>query len=334
MFDIHNVMRKIRALNFNNYLVLILTRVASVLSLIFSLWGKKKINFYGSQPLKHQPVFIVGAPRTGSTIFYQTLTNLYDVLYIDNFVCKFHRNIFLGFRLDHLFFKNKPHNNYQADHGNTAPYGLHAPSECGQFWYRWLPRDRHFIDFDEISDATIRDIRMEITAIINYFDKPIIFGNNNAGLRIRLLSQCFPGAKYIFIDRDPVSVACSLLNARKKFYGDYCKWWSILPANFKDLMHLPPWEQVVCQHYHINKQMLTDLRKFAKNNFFETKYDDICRDIDKMIDFIFERLCISPGKRTGNIVWPRMQLQQYSAGQFLKEVQTTVQRFDFNDYTS
>ena len=30
------------------------------------------------------PIFIIGAPRTGSTILYQGLTNQADVLYIDN----------------------------------------------------------------------------------------------------------------------------------------------------------------------------------------------------------------------------------------------------------
>jgi hypothetical protein len=30
---------------------------------------------------------MIGAPRTGSTILYQSLTNYFDLLYIDNLVC-------------------------------------------------------------------------------------------------------------------------------------------------------------------------------------------------------------------------------------------------------
>jgi hypothetical protein len=59
--------------------------------------------------------------------------------------------------------------------------GMNAPSECGQFWYRWLPKEHHCIDYDEITDEIINQNRTEISAVINYFDKSTLFKNLNAG---------------------------------------------------------------------------------------------------------------------------------------------------------
>src|SRR6056297_1278708 len=113
-----------------NYRAAAANRLVSLAAPVIHFFERDKIKSYGSQPLKHQPVFIIGAPRTGSTILYQALTNLYDVLYIDNLVCRFHRNLFLGFRVSNRIYGAKPHNSFSSYHGRTR--GGHSPSECGQ----------------------------------------------------------------------------------------------------------------------------------------------------------------------------------------------------------
>ena len=195
-------------LNPKNYIRFFISKFFSLVSPLIKVWEDKQIKKYASMPLKHQPVFIIGAPRTGSTILYQTITNQLDVLYIDNLVCHFYRNIFFGFWLSNKLFKQKAHNCFKSNHGNTSSCGLHAPSECGGFWYRWLPNDRHFIDYDDITDEMVEQIREEITAVINYFDKPLVFKNLNAGQRLRLLQRCFPEAKFIFTKR---KISCFII---------------------------------------------------------------------------------------------------------------------------
>ena len=74
-----------------------LTRLALIFfSPIIALWEKPKAAEYANKPLMHQPVFIIGAPRTGSTILYQGLTNYIDVLYIDNLTSRLYKNFFFG----------------------------------------------------------------------------------------------------------------------------------------------------------------------------------------------------------------------------------------------
>jgi hypothetical protein len=257
---------KNKFLNPSNYLNFASNKALSLLAPAFRKWERPFLEKYGNQPLKHQPVFIIGAPRTGSTILYQTMTNMFDVLYIDNLACKLHRNFFFGFWLSNKLSGEKPHNNYQADHGRTR--GLHSPSECGQFWYRWLPKDHHFIDFDEITPRMVEEIRREITAVINYFDKPLVFKNLNAGQRMRLLTKCFPEAKFIFITRDPVHTAQAILKS-KRFLGlEDNDFWSIMPPNTQKLLKLDGYEQIVKQVFFLEKQIVDDSALVALGAFY------------------------------------------------------------------
>ena len=246
---------------------------AKLFSPLIYRWEKPFLKDYDNHPLKHQPVFIIGAPRTGSTILYQALTNLYDVLYVDNLTCKFHRNFFFGFWLSHKLYGTKPHNNYQADHGSTK--ALHSPSECGQFWYRWLPKDHHFIDYDEITPQVVEEIRKEITAVINYFNKPLVFKNLNAGQRMRLLTKCFPEAKFLFITRVPVYTAQAILKSKRVLGLKDTDFWSIKPTNVEELEKLDGYEQIVKQVYFLERQIVDDSALVGNGCFYTLQLKDL-----------------------------------------------------------
>jgi len=322
-------------LNPKNYINFIVNKILTLLTPIIRRWENKYIKKYSNQPLKHQPVFIIGAPRTGSTILYQTLTNQFDVLYVDNLVCKFYKNFFFGFWLRDKIFKQKAHNCFKSNHGDTSKCGLYAPSECGGFWYRWLPSDRHFVDYEDITDEMLSEIRKEITTVINYFDKPIVFNNNNIALRIRLIKKIFPDAKFIIADREPIFVAQSLLKARKTFYNDLNIWWSIMPKNYIELLEEPYFKQVVLQHYNINKQMYKDLTELINDtNYLTINYKDFCanknkvfKEIDNLINYKTTRLSF-----TNNEVIESRKLNLEES--LIKKIEIEIERLDWNDYTS
>ena len=272
-------------LNPKNYINFAGNKALALLSPIIKKWENKQIKKYANQPLKHQPVFIIGAPRTGSTILYQTLTNQLDVLYIDNLVCKFHKNLFFGFWLSNKLFKQKAHNCFKSNHGDTSSCGLHAPSECGGFWYRWLPKHKHFIDYDDITDEMVEQIREEITAVINYFDKPLVFKNLNAGQRLRLLQRCFPEAKFIFVKRDPLFTAQSILQSKRKIEIKDDTFWSVMPKNVKELEKLNSYEQIVKQIYYLEKQIIEDSKLFDQKSILTINYKDLGEAFE---DVLFE----------------------------------------------
>ena len=265
-----------------------MTKLFGLMLLILSPVNSYLIRRHGSHAIRHCPIFIIGAPRTGSTVLYQAITNQGDVLYIDNLVCRFNKVIFIGFWLSSKLFGNRPHNCFNSVHGGTS--GFHAPSECGGFWYRWLPMERHFIDFDEVTQANIARMRQEITAVSNYFDKPIVFKNLNAGQRMRLISQIFPNAKFIYITRDYLHTAQSILNAKRELGIPDNQYWSVMPSNIDELRSLPWPQQIAQQIYSLESQIEKDSSLFPAKNTVKIEYS--CLN-EKTIYDLIERLSLA-----------------------------------------
>ncbi len=240
----------------------------------FESWCFATVSSGASSVPVPQPIFIIGAPRTGSTILYQALTNAYQFAYIDNTVCVWHRNLRFGLWLSQKKYGDQPHNNFRAEHGNTRKFGGHAPSECGQFWYRWLSKDRHFIDHDEVSQKMVTGIREEVLGASAFLQKPLLFKNLNAGQRLRLIHKAFPNAKIIFVRRDPRFVVRSILNARKKVGATEGQWWSIMPPNVDDLLSLPEGGMCAAQVYWLERQIEEDLALFPRDNVQEIHYQE------------------------------------------------------------
>ena len=123
-----------------NFTYWLLRRLFKYTSPLISIFEKSKINKYGAKTSKIPPIFIVGAPRTGSTIVYQLITQYFDTIYFNNLVHLARENTYFGFWLSNKFFKENPHNSFKSNHGDTLTGGLHAPSEGGQIWQKWLPK--------------------------------------------------------------------------------------------------------------------------------------------------------------------------------------------------
>lgn len=253
----------------------LLQKIAKYTYLITRPLESITIKKIGNKASKFQPIFIVGAPRSGSTILYQIITNTFDILYPDNLVEYFHRNFYFGFWLSNLLFKKKPHNCFSSNYGKTNNCGLHAPNECGAFWYRWLPQDRHFCIRDDISPKEKLELKQNIFSIINKHQKPILFKNLNAGQRLDLIHSFAPDAKIIFIKRNPLYTAQSIYKAKRRLKISPNKWWSIKPKNYLELENLPPVEQIVKQVFYIEKQIMDDSKLFENPNFMMIDYSQI-----------------------------------------------------------
>lgn len=273
------------------------------------------------------PVFIVGAPRTGSTILYQSLTNFYRVAYIDNLACRWNRFLRFGMWLSKFFYGRTPHDSFKANYGSTEDAGLHGPSECGGFWYRWLPVDRHFIDYHDITKEMVSEIRDEVIGSSKVFGMPLLFKNLNAGQRLRLIKQAFPGARIIFIRRDPRFVVRSIMKARSKNGVKKGDWWSIMPPNFKELLKLPELDMSVAQVFYLEAQIEIDLKLFPQENVREVHYQDLS---DSCIKGLGDWIGLE--ERDGGSL---PKFHQDSIGSFvadeLEEIESEIKKYSFKD---
>jgi len=239
---------------------------------------KHKTKKFSDLSEKKPLIFIVGAPRTGSTILYQLMTHYFHVLYINNFICAFYQDIFVGFWLSRLLFPDTPHNCFNSSLGNTFQCGFKGPAECGNFWYRWLPREKHFIEKNDIDKKKQQEISQILSSIINRYNLPLVIKNLNAGQRMRLIHQVNPNAKFILIKRDPLYTAQSIWLSKHHIGLKPNQWWSIMPKNYDDLVKLTAHKQIVRQIFFLEKQILTDRSLFPEENFIVIQYENLCQN--------------------------------------------------------
>lgn len=170
----------------------------------------------------------------------------------------------------------------------------------------------------------VEDIRKEITAVINYFDKPLVFKNLNAGMRLRLITRAFPGAKLIFIRRDPRFVIRSILKGRKRVKAQDGKIWGIMPPNYNEITKLPETEMCCAQIFYIEKQILKDLSLLPIQNIKTVYYQDLSISL---IDNVAKWIGLV--KRKEGII-PKFNKDEVGINNEMIKIESIVKKYPFD----
>jgi len=233
--------------------------------------------------LRYPPVFFIGAPRSGSTLAVQVVTDAFDFGYISNRHCAWFGAPALAERCFRPL-KKKPQSDYFSQQGQTS--GDYAPSECGRWWYRFFRRHPPYVRLDEVSARKMRQFRGSVVALTNAFDRPVLFKNLYASLRIQAIAHYIPESLFIVIHRNEVDAAHSILESRYKRFGVYDKWFSVEPPEVEDLKKLPVAEQAIEQVRHIYTTIGRDLKRaeVPEKQVFHLDYESFCLDVYSELD--------------------------------------------------
>lgn len=249
---------------------------------LISLPERREIRKQGNREPDHPCLFIIGPPRSGSTILYQLITSLLDVCYFDNLANLARNNPYFGMWLSKRVFGGNKHQSYTSNYGGTARDGLHAPSEA-LFFYKWFPRDRHFTVPSDLSPAQLKAFQSTINSILNLYDKPLVIKNLTFSLRLQALKEFLPDARYVIIRREPLYTAQSVLLGMRKNSPGENKVWGIRPKDFQKLDGLAPHELVVKQVNEIERQIYNDLKAIPDENILFVDYDQLGEDLDQIL---------------------------------------------------
>lgn len=221
-------------------------------------------------------VFILGSPRTGSTLCYQVLVDALGFFPINNLVndC-FSSHPILGALLSVALDPGHPVG-YSSKFGKTdGPFG---PSEGSAVFKHWFGGDhpsatRSAFPLDGRGEHLVASFR----SIASATGRTPIAKNAWNCFRIPALARLLPQSFYVWIRREIGHAASSDLDARKH-RGSVDVWNSATPSNIEALRMLPYWEQVVEQQFEYNRVIDEDLASHRRGQFHMLWYEDLCRD--------------------------------------------------------
>ena len=232
-------------------------------------------------------VYVVGAPRSGTTLVSQLLAKYLEVGYINNLIARFWSRPMAGIRLSEICLGPDARRtiSLRSTHGVTAD--IAGPHEFGYFWRHWLQLDRAATH--HLTDAEIRRVdgdglgKVLREEILGGFNRPTVFKNVICGFQAGLLSRVHPPSLFIHVTRDPIATAGSILAARVARYGDVGAWWSLKPGSFDSIKHIAsPAQQVARQVRDCRSEFATELSSAGVRSL-TVSYEEICAAPDSLL---------------------------------------------------
>lgn len=229
-------------------------------------WRSKSGRLSFATP-RHHPVFIIGAPRSGSTLLYQMSLRYLHAGYISNIMAL--APILMTSIADRLKRYHSVTSLQSSHYGYIT--GLFSPSEAGAIQRFWFDND---LNHDQVIW-----IRNTFVRLSTAFDKPLIVKNLMNTLRLERIRKVLPEARFIHIKRHPLYNAQSLLLSRRKIHGSDKIWWSIKPKEYEKTLNKEPEFQVIWQILQTEKILIKD----TDSDVVHIHYENLSTDPRKIL---------------------------------------------------
>ena len=240
---------------------------------------------------ENPPIFVVGTPRSGSTLLIQLVVYCFRVAYINNLHARFWNQPLFGASVASQFqdFESSPDIEFESTEGKTP--GYQGPHEFGYFWRRWFEyRNSHELAEAEKEKVDRDEIRREWASMDQVFELPIAHKNGAAlSLNIDLLADIFPEARFIHCVREPMFVMQSIYEARQR-KESMQNWFSTKPNEYTRLKTLSPLKQCAGQAYFVRKAIEEQLAELPQWRWGTVKYSDYCREPQRQLMRIRDEL--------------------------------------------
>lgn len=221
------------------------------------------------------PLFIVGPPRSGSTLTYQLVTQNFQVGYMTAPLAYAHGMINVLARLLRPSL-GRPLPVFESHYGKIP--GILSPSEHALYWYRWFPRDGdlgHYLPPETIAPHAYADLKYSLDSLASILNRPWVFKNLYLSISSGALARILPEARFLVVRREPLLACQSILGMREQLSAG--EWWSVKPPHYREWREFPLWQQVARQVFYAEAIPRRDLKKYAVGRFLEIDYPTLCR---------------------------------------------------------
>src|SRR5205085_4688044 len=108
------------------------------------------------------------------------------------------------------------------------------------------------------------------------FAKPLVFKTNFAAQFLPAFARAFAMPLFINVCRDPWPVALSILEARRRYYGDTSTWWSTHPPDYPALHARSGAEQIAGQVAGLRRAYAAQIARVPAELVVDLAYDELC----------------------------------------------------------
>ena len=113
----------------------------------------------------------------------------------------------------------------------------------------------------------------------------MVFKNLFGAYHMQKLTETLGKVLFIEVERNELDVACSILKARRKFYGDDLHhWWSAAPPEVLELRNLEPRKQIAGQVVCLKRMYERQFQRLAPENRLSISYELLCKAPGEVID--------------------------------------------------
>jgi hypothetical protein len=242
------------------------------------------------------PIFILGAPRTGSTFLYQAMVAAFELPFISNAINVRHASRpIIGLarqQAERPWPQILPRSRFGKVDGDAQP------SEGSAVMMGWFGggHPSELVSTD-ILPGRADHLRRTVLAAARIGRGPLVIKNAWNCFRVRAIAAALPQSSFIWIRRDIVAAASSDLSARYAVQGDPDAWNSATPRNVAALRLRPYWEQVVENQVAFGRALQEALSALPPARHVEIWHEDVCRDPGRALEWLATRLPALTGRR-------------------------------------
>lgn len=241
-------------------------------------------------------IFLVGGPRSGSTLTLQALAASGLFAYPTNLMSRFAASPGIGARIQAMLCDERFDYrgeladvgrpiSFESDLGKSA--GALQPNEFWYFWRRFFPLEQP----RKLSESELRQVDVDgflagLAAIQAVDGRPLALKAMLVMQDLPFLASLLPNAVFVDVRRHPYFQCQSLLEARRSFSGDVDRWYSVEPDGIDKLSEMDAHHQVAAQVHMLNESLDQQLAAIGQPRTVTMTYTDFCATPNVLIDCI------------------------------------------------
>lgn len=259
--------------------------------------------FIDLHKIEIEPIFLIGPPRSGTTIIAQWFIHFIDQpkTYISRIADLYPDAVLL---LNKIFDSRSKVNLIESESKYGQIKGLDSMAEGNRLWpwYEDSLKDEEKKKYKYVYNRTqysvARNITPDVIRFLNkvlkkqcYYHKTNLLINKSTHntRKVAELKQIFPKAKFVAVIRDGRYVTRSMMTARKELLGAESTWWNIKPSNYDKIHHLPPHLSCAKQWSGLLKDIEDQFKELVEKDYTFIQYSDFISNPQESLNTLYNK---------------------------------------------